>query len=26
VANQTWSKGEGWLYEIDAIVSMMMGL
>jgi len=26
VANQTWSKGEGWLYEIDAVVSMMMGL
>ncbi|MGB9096641.1 glucans biosynthesis protein MdoC [Erwinia sp.] len=26
VANQTYNKGEGWLYEIDAIVSMMMGL
>lgn len=26
VLNQTWSKGEGWLYEIDAVVSMMMGL
>ena len=26
VANQTWSKGEGWLYEIDAVVSMLMGL
>lgn len=26
IANQTWSKGEGWLYEIDAVVSMMMGL
>ncbi|MEW5287750.1 glucans biosynthesis protein MdoC [Erwinia papayae] len=26
VANQTWNKGEGWLYEIDAVVSMMMGL
>ncbi|MEI2265054.1 glucans biosynthesis protein MdoC [Erwinia sp. CGal63] len=26
VANQSWSKGEGWLYEIDAVVSMLMGL
>ncbi|WP_067703068.1 MULTISPECIES: glucans biosynthesis protein MdoC [unclassified Erwinia] len=26
VANQTYSKGDGWLYEIDAVVSMMMGL
>ncbi|MEM6159737.1 glucans biosynthesis protein MdoC [Erwinia sp. P6884] len=26
VANQAWSKGEGWLYEIDAVASMMMGL
>ncbi|WP_428945798.1 glucans biosynthesis protein MdoC [Pantoea sp. FN060301] len=26
VANQAWSKGEGWLYEIDAVVAMMMGL
>ncbi|MDW8846642.1 glucans biosynthesis protein MdoC [Erwinia sp. MMLR14_017] len=26
VLNQTYSKGEGWLYEIDAIVSMTMGL
>ncbi|WP_051937076.1 glucans biosynthesis protein MdoC [Erwinia sp. 9145] len=26
VANQTWSKGEGWLYEIDGVMSMMMGL
>ncbi len=26
VANQTWNKGEGWLYEIDTLVSMLMGL
>lgn len=26
VANQAWSKGEGWLYEIDAVVAMLMGL
>lgn len=26
VANQTWNKDESWLYEIDAVVSMMMGL
>lgn len=26
VANQTWSHGEGWLYEIDAVTSMLMGL
>nr|WP_078001863.1 glucans biosynthesis protein MdoC [Izhakiella australiensis]OON40720.1 glucan biosynthesis protein C [Izhakiella australiensis] len=26
VANQTWSSGEGWLYELDAVISMQMGL
>ena len=26
VANQRLSSGEGWLYEIDAVVSMLMGL
>jgi len=26
VANLTWSSGEGWLYELDTIASMLMGL
>jgi len=26
VANLTYNKGDGWLYEIDAVTSMMMGL
>ena len=26
MANQRYSSGEGWLYEIDAVVSMLMGL
>lgn len=26
VANLKWSSGEGWMYELDAVCSMMMGL
>lgn len=26
MANQRYSSGEGWMYEIDAVVSMLMGL
>ncbi|SFM91380.1 glucans biosynthesis protein C [Izhakiella capsodis] len=26
VANQTWSIGAGWLYELDAVIAMQMGL
>lgn len=26
VANLTWSTGEGWMYELDTIASMLMGL
>lgn len=26
VANLTWNKGDGWLYELDTLISMLMGL
>jgi len=26
IANQTWSQGDGWLYELDTAIAMLMGL
>ncbi|CAK9884650.1 MAG: Glucans biosynthesis protein C [Candidatus Erwinia impunctatus] len=26
IANLAWNKGNGWLYEIDTVISMLMGL